>query len=288
MKKLIFSLIFLFSFLNLFGQIEEDIEILLNDISGDFGGLIVGGKLSSAWTPGIGHFSASAGINLLVFEFNDPGNENANSRFGLPVYYGELQLGIFNGKEVPMLGMSFFRTAIIGRYGFLPVPEPVGSDAGLKNVPFWSAGLKIGILQGGLLYPDISLSALYTGISRVTLFSENISTVDTSISVSVAPNVISVNTNISKRLFFVTPYIGAGVNFTRLNGRYLINPPSTRIGNGSSGSSDDNSTELDVSNTSFTWKTGVEISFFPFLNIDIETGMVGNNWTVGTGVRLNM
>jgi len=287
MKKLILLFILLFSFLNLFGQIEEDIEMLLNDISGDFGGIIGGGKLSSAWTPGIRHFSASVGTNLLVFEFNDPRNESTSSRFGLPVYYGELQLGIFNGKEVPMLGMSFFRTAIIGRYGYLPVPEPVGSKAGLNNVPFWSAGLKIGTLQGGLLYPDISLSILYTSISRVTLFSENISTIDTSISVSVAPSVISVNTNISKRLFFVTPYIGAGINYTKLNSRYLINPPSSKSNN-NSGLSDDGSTELDISNTSFTWKTGVEFSFFPFLNIDIETGMVGNNWTVGTGVRLNM
>lgn len=288
MKKLVLLFIFLFSFLNLFGQIEEDIEILLNDISGDFGGLIGGGKLSSAWTPGIGHFSASAGVNLLVFEFNDPRNENASSRFSLPVCYGEFQLGIFNGKEVPLIGVSFFRTAIIGRYGYLPIPEPVGDNTGLKNIPFWSVGLKIGTLQGGLLYPDISLSVLYTGISRVTLFSEDISAVDTSISVSVAPSVISLNTNISKRLFFVTPYIGCGVNFTKLNSRYLINPPSSKSNNGSSGSTDDNSTELEVSNTSFTWKTGIELSLIPFLNIDIETGMVGKNWTVGTGIRLNM
>ncbi|MGC9366382.1 MAG: hypothetical protein ACP5FK_05000 [bacterium] len=282
MKLWLIIFIGLISSINIFANLQDDLEQNLDQVTCGVGGILSGSRHSTAWTPGIGNFLAGLGVNILMFELEDPRLDDERLKFAYPVYYGEAQIGLFNGKEIPRMGMVMGKIAFLGRYGFMPVPAPLGSDDGMENIPFWSAGIKIGTLEGGLLYPNTSMTVMYTSSQEIEIFDQPLSSVDSSYSAYIRPEIISVSACISKRLFYLTPYLDFGVNSTNLRANYCINPPTTRAGssNGSQNSQDYNHREF-----SFNWRLGAELSLFPFISGDIEGGMTGGKWSGGIGVR---
>lgn len=283
-----FSLIILLGLVcsfSVFADLQNDLEENLDQITCGVGGVLSGSKLSTAWTPGLGHFSAGLGVNVLMFEVEDPRQSDQHLKFAYPVYYGEAQIGLFNGKEIPRMGMVMGKIAFIGRYGFMPTPGPIGSDRGIENIPFWSAGVKIGTLEGGLLYPNTSMTIMYTSAQEIDIFEVPQSSGDSSYSAYIRPEVISVTACISKRLFYLTPYLDFGVHSTNLKANYNIQPPATRAGsaNGDADYQDYNHREF-----SFNWRFGAELSLIPFISADIEGGMTGGKWSAGVGVRMQL
>lgn len=266
-----------------FASLTDEVVHSLENASTPFGALVAGYGLSTGKTPGFGHFSASAGASMVRFEIENPISEGSSYNLGVPSIHGEIQIGIWNGRHMPMSGVTFFKTALVGRYGVVVVPGAVGSGKSGSIVPYYSAGIKVGVIQGGLLFPDASLTAVYTKSSEIDLFSLPRSAADTTFEVSVKPEAVSVFIDVSKRLFYLCPYFGVGINLSDINGEFSIYPASgdphvTAFSRGS----------VKKYVKSFVWRTGTEISLFPLLSADAEFGMTGEKWILSLGARISL
>lgn len=288
-KNILLNIITILIFLipnSLKADLTENIEEMFNEITPSFGSLISGGILTSAYVPNSGKFSFAVGVNASIFDINDPQNINEQIKFGYPKIYFEGVVGIYSGKYLPS-GITFGKIALIGRYGFLPVPGAIGSNVEYNTLQTWSIGSKIGLLQNNLLYPDISIQVLYTNLSKVELFLKPLSQVDTTFYAAVTPYSISADLSISKRLLFLSPYFSLGVNYTSLNAEYNISPPSSKAG--SVGEDDsENNIDFKVNSTSISWKGGFELYLIPILNTEIEVGQTGGKWNFAGGLRVKL
>ncbi|MBN1620166.1 hypothetical protein JW890_05550 [candidate division WOR-3 bacterium] len=283
MKFIILTLVIIMPFCSLQAISSGDLLSAIEGASSPFGGLIAGHSLSTGRTPGFGHFSISAGIGVLVFRITNPAKAGENFKIGSPVMFGEMQVGIWNGRHMPMSGVTFFRSALVAKCGFIPVPKAVGSNDRSSAAFFYAGGLKIGILQGGLLFPDASMNILYSKASEIGLFNIPRSNSDTTFEISVSPHSFSLFIDVSKRLFYVCPYLSAGYSWSTVNGEYSLYQPSTDPGIQAYSRGSVKSVQ-----GSFVWKFGAEISVFPFVNADAEAGMFGKKWMFSAGLRLSI
>jgi len=281
----IITLIFLIP-MTVKADLTEDVEEMFNGITPSFGSLITGAKLSSAHVPNRGKFYFALGLNASLFDIVDPQNNNEDLRFGYPMFYLEGLVGVYSGKYLPS-GITFGKIALIGRYGFLPVPGAIGSNVDYNTLQTWSIGTKIGLIQDNLLYPDLSIQILYSNLSKVELFAKPLSGVDSTIYAAITPYSISADISISKRLLFLSPYFSLGVNYTNLNAEYNISPPSTRAGS-TSGDASENNTKYDAKSTSISWNGGFELYLIPILNTEIEIGQNGGKWNFAGGLRIKL
>lgn len=266
-----------------FASLTDEVVHSLENASSPFGALIAGYGLSTGRTPGFGHFSACTGASMVRFEIENPVSEGSSYNLAAPSFHGEIQIGIWNGRHMPMSGVTFFKTALIGRYGLVLVPEAVGSGKSGSIKPYYSAGIKVGVIQGGLLFPDASLSAVYTKSSEIYLFSLPRSETDTTFEASVKPEAVSVFIDVSKRLFYLCPYFGVGINLSDINGQFSLYPASgdPRVTAFSRGS-------VKQYVKCFVWRTGAEISLMPLLSADAEFGMTGKKWILSLGARISL
>lgn len=278
-----FALLSIIPFCSVQAFASGDVLSAIEDASSPFGGLISGHSLSTGRTPGFGHFSICAGLGVLMFEIKNPAKTDENFKIGSPVLVGEMQVGIWNGRHMPMSGVTFFRTALVAKCGLIPVPKPVGSNFKPSPAFFYAGGLKIGILQGGLLFPDASMNIMYSKTSEISLFNIPRSDSDTTFETSVSPHSFSLFVDVSKRLFYVCPYLSVGYSWSAVNGEYSLYQPSIDPGIQAYSRGSVRSVQ-----GSFVWKFGAEISVLPFVSADAEAGMFGKNWMISAGLKFSM
>lgn len=116
-------------------------------------------------------FSATARTNVTVSEvpglfedytplFSDDSDLAAMEVVRLPMvaFQGDVALGLFNGLSLgPALG-GFGAVDLLGSVAFLPKVDRLGLADPIVS---YGGGLRVGILQQGLVTPGISLSGLY-------------------------------------------------------------------------------------------------------------------------------
>lgn len=270
----------MFLFSHLCASLSQDVVSSLENAAPSFGALIASYSLSTGNTPGFGHISFSLGMSFTKMSVSSPIHGIEPYEISSPSFHGEIQAGIWNGRYMPMTGIRLFRTAVLARYGMYFHPSAVGRPAENSSSYYYSLGLKIGVLQGGLLFPDASLSAIYTATDEMDIYSMPVTEHDTSFSISARPKVLTIYADVSKRLFFMCPYIGIGMNFTDIGGEFSLYPPSA-----SSNIEPYSRGEVGGFENSYVWRIGSEISLMPFVNLDAEAGMSGGKWTLSIGAR---
>lgn len=87
------------------------------------------------------------------------------ARIPLGSIQGDLAIGVFNGFPLgPALG-GLGAIDLLGSIAFIPVIEEAGIEEAIIN---WGAGARIGILDGGLATPAVSVSGMYRKMDEVT------------------------------------------------------------------------------------------------------------------------
>lgn len=247
---------------------EARVRDAIADGAGGLGQAVAGGSPltgPAGTTGGLGHLRLGAAATFTSIEIEDPRRSAGTVDFVLPSGALTAALGILGGAGVT----GFGSLDVIGRLGTVLPREEIEDSA-----PLLALGARIGILQGGALLPDVSVTLERAWVTDLT-YGED----DDEVSFSGEVRVLSARADVSKSFLLATPYAGVGLDRSEIEADYQI-PEERSTGPGEIRG------RIDESGTHARAYAGVEIAL-ALLALSVELGTVdGGGSFAALGARL--
>ncbi len=173
----------------------------------------VSGNLSSALyvTPnpcgGLGHFQFRVGASDLVFEYPTYGEWSY-----LPVPTGVLAIGILRGKSKSQIVTGVLAVDVLLKAGLYPKQSRTEAAR-----PFYSGGLKIGLLKNTLVTPAVALNLYYTQIDDLVFGYQDPNLEARYDKLRIADG----NIALGKHIYGFFPYLALGYKYQMVKGRHI-------------------------------------------------------------------
>jgi hypothetical protein len=232
---------------------EQRVRAAVDDAARGLGQTVAGGSPMTApagTTGGLGHFLASVGVGVTRVEIEDPERSSGTADFFLPTAGARLAVGVSDG----IVPGGFGSVDLLGRVGILTARDRI-EDA--TNV--YGLGIRVGVLAESPLTPAVSIS-LERAWTEEIAFGE-----PDEVSFRGDVDVTSVRADLSKEFLLVSPYVGIGLDRTRIDASYSIPAELSTAGQDIQGS-------VDPASTHQTLYAGIDLSLL-LLTASVEGGV---------------
>lgn len=249
---------------------EQRVRAAVDDAARGLGQTVAGGSPMTApagTTGGFGHFLASVGVGVTRVEIEDPQRSSGTADFFVPTAGARLAVGVSDG--IAAGGGGFGSVDLLGRVGILTARDRI-EDA--TNV--YGLGIRVGLLGETPLTPAASIS-LERAWTEEIAFGE-----PDEVSFRGDVDVTSVRADISKKFLLLSPYVGVGVDRTRIDASYSIPEERSTAGQDIQGS-------IDPSSTHQTLYAGIDLSLV-LLTVSVEGGVYDGGAFAAVAVRAGL
>jgi hypothetical protein len=239
---------------------EQRVREAVDDAARGIGQAMAGGSPMTApagTTGGLGHFRVSVGAGTARVEVEDPQRPSGTVDFFLPSASGRVALGITDGVD------------LLGRVGVLAASDRIDDATRLYGM-----GLRVGILGETALAPAISVSLERAWTEEIEYGDPD----EISFRGDVAAT--SIRADLSKSFVLLAPYVGAGLDRTRIDASYTIPGEHSTGGQEIRGSSES-------SGTHHTFYGGIDFSLLA-LAVSLEGGVNDGGAFAAVAVRAGL
>jgi opacity protein-like surface antigen len=248
---------------------EQRVRAAIEDAARGLGQTVAGGSpmtAPAATTGGLGHFLASVGVGVTRVEIEDPQRSSGTADFFLPTAGARIAVGVSDGIGA---GGGLGSVDLLGRAGILTARDRI-ADA--TNV--YGLGIRVGLLGETPLTPAASVS-LERAWTEEIAFGE-----PDEVSFRGDIGVTSIRADLSKAFLLVSPYVGIGLDRTRVDASYSIPEDLSTAGRDIQGS-------IDPSSTHQTLYAGIDLSLL-LLAASVEGGVYDGGAFAAFAVRAGL
>lgn len=249
---------------------EQRVRAAVEDAARGLGQAVAGGSPLTApagTTGGFGHFLASAGLAVTRVEIEDPQRPAGTADFFLPTAGARLAVGVTAGLFGGSGGLG--SVDLLGRVGFLTARDRIEDAAKVYGL-----GVRVGLLEETSLTPAASVT-LGKAWTEEIAFGE-----PDEVSFRGDVEVTSVRADVSKGFLLVSPYVGVGLDRTRIEASYTIPEALSTAGRDIEGS-------IDPSSTHHTAYAGIDLSLL-LLTASVEGGVYDGGAFAAVAVRAGL
>ena len=239
------------------GISEERVRAAIDDGARGLGQSVAGGSPMTGpagTTGGLGHFLVSAAIDATSVEIEDPQRPAGTVDFLLPGVGVRGAIGISDGIAPGTAVGGFGAVDVLGRVGWLAARDEIEDVSTVYGL-----GVRVGLLGETALAPALSVSLARAWTGEIAYGEPD----EVSFRGDVA--VTSFRADLSKSLVFLSPYVGAGFDRTRIEADYAIPSGLSTSGQAVAGS-------IDPSSTHTTVYAGLDFSLL-LLTASVEGGV---------------
>ena len=251
---------------------EQRVRAAIDDGARGLGQTVAGGSPLTApagTTGGAGHFLVSAGLGVTRVEIEDPQRSAGTVDFLLPSAGVRAAVGVTDGVAPGGAFGGLGALDVLGRAGVLAARDRI-EDA----TSVYGLGVRVGILRETALSPAASVS-----LSRT--WTEEIAYGDTDeVSFRGDVAVTSLRADLSKGFVFLSPYVGAGIDRTRIEADYFI--PA-----GLSTSDQQIAGSIEPSSSHETFYAGIDLSLL-LLTASVEAGVYDGGAFAAVALRAGL
>jgi len=247
---------------------EQRVRAAVEDAARGLGQAVAGGSPLTApaeTTGGLGHFLASVGLGVTRVEIEDPQRSSGTADFFLPTAGARLAVGVSDGIGAGGLGS----VDLLGRVGILTARDRI-EDA--TNV--YGLGVRVGLLGESPLTPAASISFQRAWTEEIAFGEAD------EVSFRGDVDVTSVRADLSKEFLLVSPYVGIGLDRTRIDASYSIPEELSTAGQDILGS-------IDPASTHQTLYAGIDLSLL-LLTASVEGGVYDGGAFAAVAVRAGL
>jgi hypothetical protein len=251
---------------------EQRVRAAIDDGARGLGQAVAGGSPLTApagTTGGLGHFLVSAGVGVTRVEIEDPQRPAGTVDFFLPAAGVRAALGISDGIAPGGVVGGFGAIDVLGRAGVVAARDRI-EDA----TSVYGLGMRVGILGETALSPALSVSLARAWTEEIAYGEPD----EVSFHGDVA--VTSLRADLSKRFVFLAPYVGAGIDRTRIDAGYTIPSGFSTTGQTIAGS-------IEPSSTHHTVYGGLDLSLL-LLTASVEGGVYDGGAFAAVAVRAGL
>lgn len=251
---------------------EQRVRAAVEDAARGLGQTVAGGSPMTApagTTGGLGHFLASLGVGVTRVEIEDPQRSSGTADFFLPTAGARLAVGILDGVASEGAIGGAGSVDLLGRIGVLTARDRI-EDA----TKSYGLGVRVGILSETAFSPAVSVS-LERAWTEAIEFGE-----PDEVSFRGDVAVTSLRADLSKSLVLVSPYVGAGIDRTRIDASYTIPAGFSTAGQEVRGS-------IEPSSTHHTFYAGIDLSLL-LLTASVEGGVYEGGAFAAVAVRAGL
>jgi opacity protein-like surface antigen len=249
---------------------EQRVRAAVEDAARGLGQTVAGGSpmtAPAATTGGLGHFLVSVGVGVTRVEVEDPQRSSGTADFFLPTAGARIAVGVSDGIGAGAGGLG--SVDLLGRAGILTARDRI-EDA--TNV--YGLGIRVGLLGETPLTPAASVS-LERAWTEEIAFGE-----PDEVSFRGDIGVTSIRADLSKEFLFLSPYVGIGLDRTRIDASYSIPEEHSTAGRVVQGS-------IDPSSTHQTLYAGIDLSLL-LLTASVEGGVYDGGAFAAVAVRAGL
>ena len=254
------------------GISEERVRAAIDDGTRGLGQAVAGGSPLSGpagTTGGLGHFLVSAAIHATSVEIEDPQRPEGTVDFLLPGAGIRGALGISDGIAPGSAVGGFGAVDLMGRVGWLAARDEIEDVASVYGL-----GIRLGLLGETALSPALSVSLARAWTGEIAYGEPD------EVSFRGDVDVTSFRADLSKRLVFLSPYVGAGIDRTRIEADYTIPSELSTSGQAVAGS-------IEPSSTHPTIYAGLDFALL-LLTASVEGGVHDGNAFAAVAVRAGL
>lgn len=249
---------------------EQRVRAAIEDAARGLGQTVAGGSPMTApagTTGGLGHFLVSAGVGVTRVEIEDPQRPSGTADFFLPTAGARIAVGVSDGIGAGGGGPG--SVDLLGRAGILTARDRL-EDA----TSVYGLGIRVGLLGETSLTPAASVS-LERAWTEEIVFGE-----PDEVSFRGDIGVTSIRADLSKEFLLVSPYVGVGLDRTRIDASYSI-PDELSTGDR------DIQGSIDPSSTHRTLYAGIDVSLL-VLTASLEGGVYDGGAFAALAVRAGL
>ena len=251
---------------------EERVRAAIDDGARGLGQAVAGGSPltgPAGTTGGLGHFLVSAGIGVTSVEIEDPQRPAGTVDFLLPGVGVRGALGISDGIAPGSAVGGFGALDVLGRAGVLGAGDEI-EDA----TSVYGLGIRVGLVGETALSPALSVSLARAWTEEIAYGELD----DVSFRGDAA--VTSLRADLSKRFVLLSPYVGVGIDRTRIEADYTIPSDLSTSGQAVAGS-------IEPSSTHTTVYAGLDFSLL-LLTASVEGGVHDDGAFAAVAVRAGL
>jgi hypothetical protein len=249
---------------------EQRVRAAVEDAARGLGQTVAGGSPMTApagTTGGLGHFLASVGVGVTRVEIEDPQRSSGTADFFLPTAGVRLAVGITDGIGVGGGGLG--SVDLLGQVGILTARDRIEDAANVYGL-----GVRVGLLGESPLTPAASISFERAWTEEIAFGEPD------EISFRGDVDVTSVRADLSKEFLLVSPYVGIGLDRTRIDASYSIPAELSTSGQDIEGS-------IDPSSTHQTLYAGIDLSLL-LLTASVEGGVYDGGAFAAVAIRAGL
>lgn len=251
---------------------EQRVRAAIDDGARGLGQTVAGGSPVTApagTTGGLGHFLVSAGVGVTRVEIEDPQRSAGTVDFLVPSAGVRAAVGITDGVASGGAIGGLGALDLLGRAGVLAARDRI-EDA----TSVYGLGVRVGLLRETPLSPAVSLSLSRAWTEEISYGEAD----EVSFRGDVA--VTSLRADLSKSLVFLSPYVGAGIDRTRIEADYSIPAGLSTSGQEVAGS-------IEPSSSHETFYAGVDLSLL-LLTASVEAGVYDGGAFAAVALRAGL
>lgn len=244
---------------------EQRVRAAVDDAARGLGQTVAGGSPMTApagTTGGLGHFLASVGVGVTRVEIEDPQRSSGTADFFLPTAGARIAVGVSSGIGGGGLGSL----DLLGRVGIVTARDRIEDAANVYGV-----GIRVGLLGETPLTPAASVSFERAWTEEIAFGQPD------EVSFRGDVDVTSVRADLSKEFLLVSPYVGIGLDRTRIDASYSIPAELSTAGQDIEGS-------IDPSSTHQTLYAGIDLSLL-LLTASVEGGIYDGGAFAAVAIR---
>jgi opacity protein-like surface antigen len=246
---------------------EQRIRAAVEDAARGLGQTVAGGSPMTApagTTGGLGHFLASVGVGVTRVEIEDPQRSSGTADFFLPTAGARIAVGVSDGIGAGGGGLG--SVDLLGRVGILTARDRIEDAANVYGL-----GIRVGLLGETPLTPAASVSFERAWTEEIAFGQAD------EVSFRGDVDVTSVRADLSKEFLLVSPYVGIGLDRTRIDASYSIPAELSTAGQDIEGS-------IDPSSTHQTLYAGIDLSLL-LLTASVEGGVYDGGMFAAVAIR---
>ena len=251
---------------------EERVRAAIDDGARGLGQTVAGGSPLTApagTTGGLGHFLVTAGLGVTRVEIEDPQRSQGTVDFLLPSAGVRAAVGITDGIAPGGAVGGLGALDLLGRAGVLAARDRI-EDA----TSVFGLGVRVGLLRETAVAPALSVSLSRAWTEEIAYGESD----EVSFRGDVA--VTSLRADLSKSLVFLAPYVGAGIDRTRIEADYAIPASLSTAGQTVAGS-------IEPASSHETFYAGVDLSLL-LLTATVEAGVYDGGAFAAVAVRASL
>ena len=249
---------------------EQRVRAAVEDAARGLGQTVAGGSpmtAPAATTGGLGHFLASVGVGVTRVEIEDPQRSSGTADFLLPTAGARIAVGVSNGIGAGGGGLG--SVDLLGRAGILTARDRIADATNIYGV-----GIRVGLLGETPLTPAASVSLVRAWTEEIAFGEPD------EVSFRGDVGVTSIRADLSKGFLFVSPFVGIGLDRTRIDASYSIPEELSTAGRDIQGS-------IEPSSTHQTLYAGIDLSLL-LLTASVEGGVYDGGAFAAVAVRAGL